>query len=368
MHRADRADQRVRVHVLVEHARRAGPQRRAGRAGLGGAGQHEHAGGAAAGLQLAEHGDAVQPGSLRSSRITSGRELGGQRERGGAVAGLAGHLDPVLHLEQHAQALPDHRVVIDDQDGDRAASSASPLAGTGHPHHRCPRAGPDGQLCRPPRPRARRIERAQPPDARRGRLPAPGHAHEPAPVVGLPRGRPGAPSGTAAGRPAAAGVPQRVVQRLLGDPVQRRLGAGRRARAGQPAVNVTGTPCARPASTAYRRRDSASPPASRSGGARPSMIARSSAWASRGRARRRRRSRPAPGRRPPAPGRQDRGGPGVRPDAEQLLRDRVVQFPGQPGALLQHGQLAAALVQPGVGQRDRGVRGEQGAGSPRPVR
>ena len=43
---------------------------------------------------------------------------------------------------------------------------------------------------------------------------------------------------------------------------------------------MTGTPCARPASTAYRRRDSASPAASRSGGARPSMTARSSAWAS----------------------------------------------------------------------------------------
>ena len=45
-------------------------------------------------------------------------------------------------------------------------------------------------------------------------------------------------------------------------------------------MNVTGTPCARPASTAYRRRDSASPAASRSGGARPSITARNSACAS----------------------------------------------------------------------------------------
>ena len=59
-------------------------------------------------------------------------------------------------------------------------------------------------------------------------------------------------------------------------------------------------------------------------------------------------------------GGQHRGGPGVRPDAEQLLRDRVVQVAGQPGPFLHDGQLAAALVQPGVGQRDRGVRGEQG--------
>ena len=39
--------------------------------------------------------------------------------------------------------------------------------------------------------------------------------------------------------------------------------------------------------------------------------------------------------------------------------DRVVQVPGEPGAFLQHRQLTAALVQPGVRQGDRGVRGEQ---------
>src|SRR6516165_8498093 len=44
--------------------------------------------------------------------------LGVQRERRGAIARLAGHLDPVLHLEQHPEPAPDHRVVVDDQHGD----------------------------------------------------------------------------------------------------------------------------------------------------------------------------------------------------------------------------------------------------------
>ena len=57
---------------------------------------------------------------------------------------------------------------------------------------------------------------------------------------------------------------------------------------------------------------------------------------------------------------QHRGGPGVGPDAEQLLGDGVVQLPGQPRAFLDDAELAAALVQPGVGQGDGGVRGEQG--------
>src|SRR5262249_57302095 len=56
---------------------------------------------------------------------------------------------------------------------------------------------------------------------------------------------------------------------------------------------------------------------------------------------------------------EHRRGPGLGPDAEQLLRDRVVQLSRQPGALLEDRELAAALVQPGVGQRDGRVRREQ---------
>ena len=52
------------------------------------------------------------------------------------------------------------------------------------------------------------------------------------------------------------------------------------------------------------------------------------------------------------------GGLGGQAQGEQLLADRVVQFVGEPGALLGDGQLAAALVEAGVGQGDRGVLGE----------
>ena len=46
-------------------------------------------------------------------------------------------------------------------------------------------------------------------------------------------------------------------------------------------------------------------------------------------------------------------------DAEQLLGDGVVQLAREPVALLHDAQLAAALVQPGVLDRERGVRGQQ---------
>ena len=52
------------------------------------------------------------------------------------------------------------------------------------------------------------------------------------------------------------------------------------------------------------------------------------------------------------------GGLGGQPQREELLADGVVQLVGEPGALLGDGELAAALVEPGVGQGDRGVLGE----------
>ena len=56
---------------------------------------------------------------------------------------------------------------------------------------------------------------------------------------------------------------------------------------------------------------------------------------------------------------QRAAGLGGEHDAEELLRDRVVQLAGEPVALLDDAQLAAALVQPGVLDRERGVRGER---------
>lgn len=51
-------------------------------------------------------------------------------------------------------------------------------------------------------------------------------------------------------------------------------------------------------------------------------------------------------------------GLGRQPQREQLLADRVVQLMGEPGALLGDGELPAALVQPGVGEGDRRMLGE----------
>ncbi len=52
------------------------------------------------------------------------------------------------------------------------------------------------------------------------------------------------------------------------------------------------------------------------------------------------------------------GGLGGQAEGEQLLADRVVKFVGEAGALLGDGQFAAAFVEAGVGEGDRGVLGE----------
>ncbi len=46
------------------------------------------------------------------------------------------------------------------------------------------------------------------------------------------------------------------------------------------------------------------------------------------------------------------------PQAEQRLGERVVELAGEPVALLEHRQLAAGLVEPGVLDEHRGVGGE----------
>ena len=56
---------------------------------------------------------------------------------------------------------------------------------------------------------------------------------------------------------------------------------------------------------------------------------------------------------------QRRRGLGGQHQPEQLLAHHVVQLERQAVALGEHRQLAAALVQARVGDRDRGVRGEQ---------
>ena len=114
--------------------------------------------------------------------------------------------------------------------------------------------------------------------------------------------------------------------------------------------------CTRSSSSTCLRSAASRPSPARSAGRSPTTIARSSSVASAARrctvsSSRRRPRRVAVDQR--------RGGVGGQPQAEQLLRHRVVQLAGDPVALLHDGQLPAALVEPGVDQRDRGVRGEQ---------
>src|SRR5204863_1210592 len=56
---------------------------------------------------------------------------------------------------------------------------------------------------------------------------------------------------------------------------------------------------------------------------------------------------------------QGGGGLGGEDDAEELLTDDVVELERHPVSLRQHRELAAALIQPRVGYRNRGVGGEQ---------
>ena len=197
-----------------------------------------------AGLQLGQDGDAVHAGQLEVEQDDVRGELGGQRERGGAVAGLAGHLDPVLHLEQDPQAR-------------RTTGWSSTISTEMGPRHWLPHrlafpgtvirtvvpfaAGPDGQ--RAAGRRGALAHRGQPEAAGR-RL-----GHEPVPVVGHLEHDQARRLGQGDRDAGRAGVPQRVVQRLLRHPVER--GLGRRSSGGKAAaVNATGTPCARPASAA----------------------------------------------------------------------------------------------------------------------
>src|SRR6266487_2819087 len=88
-------------------------------------GEHEHLGGGPVLLDPREHADAVQS---RHEQVQQhhGRLQGAHRlDRAGAVGAFADHLDAVLLLEQEAQALADHLVVVDDQHPDHGRPAGS---------------------------------------------------------------------------------------------------------------------------------------------------------------------------------------------------------------------------------------------------
>ena len=149
----------------------------------------------------------------------------------------------------------------------------------------------------------------------------------------------GAPPGRCAGSRAGAAASPLAVARLA-------VGLERRPR-------LRGR--ARASSTSLRSAPS-SPSRSRSAGRSPKISERSSASASRASSRTR---SSCAARLVGIAVEQRRGRLGAEVEAEQLLADDVVQLERQPVALGQDRQLAAALVQARVGDRDGGVRGEQ---------
>ena len=157
-------------------------------------------------------------------------------------------------------------------------------------------------------------------------------------------------------RCAGAGVADGVLQRLLGDAQDLAVArARRRPRASSISTSIS-TRCSRRSISTCLRSAPHSPSRSSSGGRSSRISERSSSSASRASARS--RSTCARARRRVAV--ELRAGRlGGEHEAEQLLADRVVELEREPVARLEHRQLAAALVEAGVGDRDRRVRGEQ---------
>ena len=180
-------------------------------------------------------------GITRSIRITSGRSRA-SRHAPLAVGGLADHLDPVLELEERPQPLAHDRVVVDDQDADRAHAAI----------------GVDLQADRGPGRRAleRIVQRGR---RARGRAPASRSARGGGSAARVASGRsrrrrrrPRARDGRRAVPRrtvirAGGGVAHGVVQRLLGDPQDLRVAGG-------------SSPALRPSSTLELDLDRVDPP------------------------------------------------------------------------------------------------------------
>ena len=77
---------------------------------------------------IARHASMPDRFGIRTSiRITSGTVGRGQRRGRDAVAGLADHLDVVLHAEQHGQPAAEQLLVVDDGDADGLAAGLEAL-------------------------------------------------------------------------------------------------------------------------------------------------------------------------------------------------------------------------------------------------
>jgi hypothetical protein len=82
------------------------------------------------GLDPADRGDAVHVRHQQVHQDDVGLEPAGHGDALAAIGGLADDLDVVLQVEEHAEAHPDDRVVVDDQDADAGAVLHGASSGT----------------------------------------------------------------------------------------------------------------------------------------------------------------------------------------------------------------------------------------------
>ena len=284
--------------------------------------------------------DAVQARHDEVHEHDVGLQGGDGVERGLAVGRLADDLDVVLQLEERPQALAHDRVVVDDEDADHAGTRRRTVV---------------------PAPGAESISQRAADVAgalghRREAEPARAHlvGSKPTPSSATVSSTRSAVAAQAHVDPrAGAGVAQRVVQRLLRDAED--VGLDRAgAVAGDVEVDRAAVRAAQDVDVLGER------------DGEPLGFERGRAQVDDDRAQLLHRLAGEVARELHLLARcrdvaveQRAAGLGREHDPEELLRDRVVQLAREAVSLLDDRELAAALVQPRVLDRERGVRGER---------
>ncbi len=254
--------------VLEQEAARPGPQRRERVLVQVERGQHEHAHLRVLGGEPLGRLDAVHPGHPHVHQHHVGVQRAHLGQRRGAVARLADHLQVVLGVQDHREAHPQQRLVVDEQHPDRARRSSviGPPPGSGmrhvHPPPVLPRSGLDGAaqdgsaLAHPDQPltgAARVVHRYCGALVDHLDLPAVGAAHA--------RRRPAGCRARAAARwsgtPGPRGTPRAAGRCPPGSSRSQALGAHRQARGPEPLDEARSAPALPAAARAGARRPGA---------------------------------------------------------------------------------------------------------------
>ena len=346
VHGADRADQVLRLDVLEQVAGGAGAHRREHLVVVDEAGEHDDAR-----ARVVLRACARSPRCRRRRGITrSISTTSGLSRSTACTASTPSAASPTTSMSSWRSRkvrspCAHDRVVVGDQHADHRGTSSVTVV---------PVAGPRLDASVPPSARARSSIDVSP--SRRERSPGrPGRSRRrrrrPSRLS-----RPSRPCSAHARCGSASAWRSALLQRLLGD--AQHLAVAPAARLGgrpRPAARPR-APCTRCSTSTCLRSVAASPSLSAAGGRSSKISERSSSSASRASSCRRRSC--ACSASVGIALEQRRRRLGGQHDAEQLLRDRVVQLARQPVALLDDAQLAAALEQAGVLDGDGGVRGE----------